>query len=294
MRESIDGVGIGLRREQYAEVLATPPDVPWLEIIPENYVGRGGRDERALRACAERYPIVAHGVSVSLGGPDPLDHQWLSALRGVLDAVDAPWYSDHLCYAAIDGIAFHDLLPLPFTEEAVEHTAARIRMVADALDRPVAVENITYYAKMPGGYLDEPHFVRAVVERAECGLLLDLNNLYVNACNHGRDAFADLEAMPLSRVVQVHLAGFSVEADGRLLDDHGAPAHETVLALYARLIERIGSVPTLFEWDTAVPSLRTVVAEAARADAVRRTALAARQRARRVEPGAGDRPEVIA
>jgi uncharacterized protein (UPF0276 family) len=292
MRGSIDGVGIGLRREHYDELVAAPPDVPWLEIIPENYIDRGGRDARALAEAAERWPIVAHGVSMSLGGPDPLDRDWLASLARLLDAVDAPWYSDHLCYAAIDGIALHDLLPLPFTEEAVEHTAARIRKVADALQRPVAVENITYYARMPGGRLDEPDFVRAVVERADCGLLLDLSNLYVNARNHGRDPWDDLARMPLHRVVQVHLAGFSVEHDGRLLDDHGAPTHDDVLDLYARLVERIGSVPTLFEWDTRVPPLAVVGAEAARADAVRRAALARRAAAQ--APAVALRWEAIA
>jgi hypothetical protein len=262
------GIGIGLRREHYDAILETTRRVDWLEFVPENFIDRDGKGPRALRACAERWPMIPHGVSVSLGGPDPLDRGYLRRLRELLDAVDAPYYSDHLCYTAIDGETFHDLLPLPFSEEAVEHVAARIRMVADILERPVVVENITYYAEMPGSRLGEGEFVGAVLERADCHLLLDLNNVYVNAINHRRDPLQALWALPVERTCHVHLAGYSIEPDGRLLDDHGSKIDSTVLEMYAQFVGRTGPVSTLLEWDTRVPALDDVLDEADRARAV--------------------------
>jgi uncharacterized protein (UPF0276 family) len=222
-----------------------------------------------LRACAERWPIAVHGVSLSLGGPDRLDHAYLVVLKALLDEFAVPLYTDHLCYASIGGISFHDLLPLPFSGEAVMHTARRIREVADALERPVAVENISYYATMPGSELDEGAFVRAVVEEADCGLLLDVNNAYVNAVNHDRDPQAVLLELPLDRTVHIHLAGHCPE-DGRLVDDHGAPVDDAVWSLYRSALARTGPRPTIVEWDTKIPPLARVLDEADRARAIAR------------------------
>lgn len=267
---TVTGAGIGLRRPHFDALTRGEANPRWLEFVPENFVGRGGAWSKTLEACAERWSLIPHGVSVNFGGPDPLDRDYLAALEALLDRIDAPYYSDHLCYTAIDGVAFHDLLPLPWTEEAVEHAAARIRMVADMLERPVLVENITYYASMPGGTMSEAQFVTAVVERAECGLLLDLNNVYVNAVNHGFDAIECLESMPLHRVRQMHVAGFTVEDDGRLLDDHGRPPVPEVLELLRWVVQRIGPIPTLFEWDTSIPPLGDVLAVAEHIDDILR------------------------
>jgi uncharacterized protein len=258
------GVGIGLRREHFAAIERCERTVDWLEIIPENYVGYGGAARRNLAHCRERWPVVAHGVSLSLGGPDPLPGEYVAGLRRLLDELQAPFYTDHLCYATIDGINFYDLLPLPFTEEAVRHTAGRIRELTERLGRPVAVENITYYAEMPGGQLSEGQFVTAVVEEAGCGLLLDVNNVYVNAKNHGLDPLAVLEALPLHRTRQIHIAGH-VEEGGRLLDNHGRPLVDPVWQLYEQALARVGPVPTLLEWDTDIPALDRVLDEADRA-----------------------------
>lgn len=281
------GVGIGLRREHFAAIEQCERTVDWLEIIPENYVGQGGvalggHVRRNLAHCSERWPVVAHGVSLSLGGPDPLDATYIKGLRRLLDELGAPFYTDHLCYATIGGVNFYDLLPLPFTEEAVRHTAARIRELADRLERPVAVENVSYYAVMPGARMSEGQFVSAVVEEAGCGLLLDVNNVYVNARNHsktdtksgatddgagGLDPQAELEALPLHRTVQIHIAGH-VEEGGRLIDTHGRPLVDPVWRLYERALELVGPVPTLLEWDTDIPALDRVLDEADKARAI--------------------------
>jgi len=267
MADEFKGVGIGLRHEHFDEILETKRRVDWLEIVPENYVDIGGRASRILDACLERWRVIAHGVSVSLGGPDPLDEDYLRGLLRLCDKIEAPFYSDHLCYSAIDGIEFLDLLPLPFNDEAVEHSAQRIEAVADRLERQVLVENITYYATMPGSHLQPGAFVTAVAEAADCGLLLDVNNVYCNAKNHGRDPMTMLFELPWERAKQVHLAGH-LEEGPRLLDNHGAPVVDEVWAMYRALLEKAGPIPTLIEWDTDIPALDRVLDEADRARAI--------------------------
>lgn len=265
----ITGVGIGLRREHYADIVQCTRALDFLEIVPENYLDKGGWPLQRLEACAQRWPLAVHGVSMSIGGPDPFDTRHLAALRRLLDRVGATRYTDHLCYAQLGGVAFFDLLPLPWTSAAARHCAERILRLQDALGYPVAVENITDYARMPGASLDEAGFVREVVERADCGLLLDVANVYVNACNHGQDPFATLLALPIERAVQIHLAGSVVE-DGRRIDNHGTAVPEPVWAMYRAVVERVGAVPTLIEWDNAIPPLDRVLDEADRARAIQR------------------------
>ena len=260
-RGTLAGAGIGLRRRHFGSILATERELDFLEIIPENFVGKGGQALRVLDACAERWPILAHGVSMSIAGPDPLDHTYLAALKRLLDRARVPFYTDHLCFATIAGRATWDLLPPPFTDDAVEHCAARIRELADALERPIALENISYYAQMPTSSLSEGEFVTAVVERADCRLLLDVNNVWVNGCNHGHDPRAVLAALPLERAVEVHLAGHLREGP-RLLDNHGSPVCEAVWALYRELVAERGPLPTLIEWDTHIPALDEVLDQA--------------------------------
>ncbi len=263
----LHGVGVGLRREHYDAILACDRQLDFLEVTPENFVEHGGNPLRVLERCAQRWPIAAHGVSMSLGGPDPFDPSYVDGLRRLLETLEVATYTDHLCYAAIDGFAFFDLLPMPFSTAAARHAASRIRELRDRLERPVAVENITYYATMPGSACSEGAFVTEVIERADCGLLLDVNNAYVNARNHGLDPLRALLELPIERAVQIHLAGFCPEG-GRLIDDHGAPVHDDVWRLYRAVIERIGPVPTLVEWDNAIPSMSRLLDEADHARAI--------------------------
>lgn len=256
-------VGLGLRKAYVDALLTTERHVDFIEVIPENIVARGGINLKRARQAAERWPMLAHGVSMSFGGPDPLDHDYLAKLKTLLDELKVPFYTDHLCWSTAHGYATHDLLPLPFTEEAVRHTASRIREVSDALERPIAVENISFYAIMPTSTMSEPEFVRAVCEEADCHLLLDVNNVYVNADNHGRDGMEDLKQLPLSRVIQMHIAGHHRQGS-RLVDTHGAYVCDEVLELGKAAVEVVGDVPILFEWDLYIPPFDEVADEADR------------------------------
>lgn len=261
------GVGIGLRRELFDALPATARPLDWVEIIPENFLTLGGRPRRVLRACAERWPVLPHGVGLNVGGPDPLDLEYVEALSALLAELDAPFFSDHLCYSRLGGIYLHDLLPLPFAEAAVEHVVPRVREVKARLGRPFLLENPSYYARMPGQTLDEAAFLRAVLEEADCGMLLDLNNVYVNAQNHGYDPYAFLDALPLERVGQIHLAGHTVKPEV-IIDTHADRVCDPVWALYRYTLERTGKVSTLIEWDQDIPSLEAVLDEADKARAI--------------------------
>jgi len=260
------GAGIGLRREFYSRLPETSRALDWVEIIPENFLTLGGRSQRALDACVERWPVLPHGVALNIGGPEPLDEDYLSRLKALVERVDAPFFSDHLCFSRLGGAYLHDLLPLPFSEEAVEHVVPRVREVKERVGRPFLLENPSYYARMPGGTLDEAAFLRHVAEEADCGLLLDVNNVYVNARNHGYDPRAFVDALPLERVVQIHLAGHEQRPDV-LIDTHGAPVCDEVWSLYRYVLGRTGPVSTLLEWDQDIPSLEAVLDEADRARA---------------------------
>jgi uncharacterized protein (UPF0276 family) len=268
MSAAVEGVGVGLRRSLYEGLLATDRPVDWLEIVAESFVDAGGQRALMLARCAERWPIVAHGVTLSVGGPDPMDAT-LDALRPLLRALSPPFVTDHLCYASVGGHQTFDLLPLPFHPEAVTHVAARAREAQDRLETPLLLENITYYATMPGSVMSEPAFIRAVLDEADCGLLLDVNNLYLNAVNHGHDPFELLTQMPLERARQVHLAGFSRQ-DDVLLDTHSRPVAEPVWALYEQALMRTGPLPTLIEWDQDIPSIDAVLDQVERARHIQR------------------------
>jgi uncharacterized protein len=262
---AVRGIGIGLRRDFHDELLQSPRGgaVDWLEIVAENFMGMGGRPARVLAAARERWPIVAHGVALSVGGPDPLD-PYLAAVKPLLDSLAVPFFTDHLCYASLGGFQSFDLLPLPFHEAAVEHVAERARQAQNRLERPLLLENITYYAAMPGSDRSEATFLHEVLAEANCGLLLDLTNVYVNALNHGHDPRAQLELLPLSRVGQIHLAGPSRDGD-LWLDTHSTKVPAPVWELYRETLARTGPVPTLIEWDQSIPSLDAVLDEAERA-----------------------------
>ena len=283
---ALRGVGIGLRRPHFDELRTVftvtddhcstqAPEASeillpdWFEFVPENFVGRGGAYADALELAASRRPLVAHGVSLSLGGPDPLDLAYIDQLGALLDAHQVSLYSDHICWAQAGEHGFYDLLPLPWTARAADWIGARAAEVARRLGRPIALENITHYAKMPGGELDEGEFLRRVLDRAGAGLRLDLNNVYVNAHNHGRDPLESLLELPLERTRYVHLAGHGVDGQ-RLIDTHDHPIADGVWRLYEAFSAAQGPCPTLIEWDAKIPELARVCAEAERARRITR------------------------
>jgi uncharacterized protein (UPF0276 family) len=269
-------VGIGLRRPHLSALLALSEGGPdFLELAPENWIGVGGRYGRALGILAERYPLVGHGLSLSLGGPDPLDRELLADLREFLRARTVALYSEHLAATSVDGAQLYDLMPLPFSEEAARHAAARIRAVQDALGRRIAIENISYYAQL-GGPLGEDEFLAAVLAEADCDLLLDVNNVYVNSVNHGGDPRAFIARLPAERVAYYHLAGHDRHSPQLLVDTHGAPVPEPVWDLFEWTCRRLGPRPTVIERDFRLPPLEELLAEAARARAI--LALAAGER----------------
>lgn len=264
------GVGVGLRPAHYPEVLARGAEgrlgVDWLEATSENYMVPGGRPLRVLGEVRSFAPLVLHGVSLNAGSVDPLDEGYLDELAALARRFEPLWISDHLCWTGVGGRNLHDLLPLPHTEEALRHVAARVRRVQERLGRRIALENVSSYVGFPESTLSEWEFLGAVAEEADCGILLDVNNVFVSAHNHGFDPADYVDAVDPERVFQVHLAGHS--ADGPLLvDTHDAPVPEAVWALYARLLRRTGPVSTLVEWDGRLPSFDGLLREAARARA---------------------------
>jgi uncharacterized protein len=259
------GVGIGLRPRHYAEIAAcNATGADFFEAISENFMIPGGRPLRILGEMRERRPLVLHGVSLDLGASDALDRGYLAELAALADRFQPAWLSDHLCWTAHRNAHLHDLLPLPQTEEAVRHVAARVRAVQDRLGRRIAIENVSSYVRFAGDALSEGEFLAAISREADCGILLDLNNLFVNAHNHGDDADAAVGALDPERVFQIHLAGPS-ENGALLIDTHDQPVRDEVWALYERTLARLGPVSTLIEWDDEIPPWERVVAEAARA-----------------------------
>ena len=259
----IHGAGLGLRRSLLQPLAERePPKLGFLEVAPENWMQIGGKLAREFRAMTERYRFVTHGLSLSLGGPAPLDEQFVRDVRIFLDAHGIRDYTEHLSYCSDDG-HLYDLMPIPFTEEAVEHVAARIRRVQDLLERPLAIENVSYYAA-PGQELSELQFVNAVLERADCELLLDVNNIYVNSINHRYDPFAFLDGLKPKAVRYIHVAGHYVEAEDLRVDTHGADVIDPVWALLERAYQRFGPLPTLLERDFNIPPLEELMMEVER------------------------------
>ena len=264
-------VGVGYRRELHEALLDSTDDaVDFLELAPENYLGLGGEWRRRLNAIRERWPLITHGLSLSLGGQAPLDHALLEGLRVFCAEVQTPWHSDHLCLSSVPGSHSHELLPLEFTPETARRTAARVREVADALGRPMAVENISAYGRWPSDQMSEGAFVTQVVRDAECGLLLDVNNILVNALNFHQDPVEILQSFPLDRVVQIHVAGFEPRGEDLVIDTHGAAVDERIWPLLATALEAVGPVPVLLERDNNIPDLDVLLEEVARIRSVGR------------------------
>jgi uncharacterized protein (UPF0276 family) len=236
----------------------------WFEVISENFMVAGGRPLEVLAAVRDRHPLVLHGVSLSIGTTDPLNREYLADLRALAKRFEPAWISDHLCWTGVAGRNLHDLLPLPYTAEVVRHVSQRIREVQDFLERPILLENVSSYLTFRDSTLSECEFLRAVTEEADCGILLDINNIFVNAFNHGFSAEEYLDAIPAGRVVQFHLAGHS-DHGTHLLDTHDHPVREEVWALYERAVRRFGAVSTLIEWDDNIPEFSVLAETAERA-----------------------------
>jgi uncharacterized protein (UPF0276 family) len=254
------GAGLGLRRALLGPLQSMDQGaVDFMEVAPENWIGVGGRFGRQFRQLAERYPIVLHGLSLDIGGPDPLDTALVSAVRELMTEIGAPLYSEHLTYCAAEG-HLYDLLPIPFTEEAVHHVAGRVRQVQDIIGEPIALENASYYAQ-PHRDLSEAEFISAVVAESGCDLLLDVNNIYVNSINHRYDPVAFLDALPLERARYIHVAGHFDEAEDLKVDTHGADVIDPVWSLLGEAYRRLGPLPTLLERDFNLPPLAYLLRE---------------------------------
>lgn len=256
----VKAAGLGLRRSLLTEIIKQPPkNISFYEVAPENWITIGGKLGKQFRAMTERFDFVCHGLSLSLGSTDALDEKFVHAVKAFMHEHKIKCYSEHLSYCSHQG-HLYDLLPIPFTEEAVRHVAQRIRRVQDILEQKIAIENASYYAA-PGQEMAEIDFFNAVVEQADCDILLDLNNIYVNSVNHGYAAESFLRAIPAERIAYAHIAGHYVEADDFLIDTHGADVIDPVWKLLAKAYELYGVFPTLLERDFNIPPLATLLAE---------------------------------
>jgi len=261
------GHGVGLRRDHFERVLAGPTRIDWFEVISENFMADGGKPIDVLTRVRERYPVVLHGVSLSIGSTDPLDEDYLARLRALAARVEPAWVSDHLCWAGVGGHYAHDLLPLPYTEEALDNVARRVHQVQERLGRPIALENVSSYVTFHASAMPEWEFLAEVSRRSGCGILLDVNNIYVSARNHGFDPRAYLAGIPADRVWQFHLAGHS-DKGSFLLDTHDHPVTDAVWDLYGDAVRRFGAVSTLIEWDDNIPTFDRLEEESERARAL--------------------------
>ncbi|WOF75090.1 DUF692 domain-containing protein [Parvibaculaceae bacterium PLY_AMNH_Bact1] len=263
--------GVGLKADHYKRVLETKPDIGWFEVHPENYMGEGGSPHAYLSAIRQDYPLSLHGVGMSLGGVDPLDEDHLARFASLVERYQPALVSEHLAWATHQGDFLNDLLPLPLTEEALNVMAEHVDHMQSALKRQVLVENPSTYLSFVGEVMEEPEFLVALADRTGCGLLLDVNNVFVSACNHGFDPRSYIDSIPADLIGEVHVAGHAVEEiNGAQLriDDHGSAVVEDVWKLFGRLIDRVGPKPTLVEWDTNVPPWDVLKAEADKADAL--------------------------
>jgi uncharacterized protein (UPF0276 family) len=256
--------GIGLRAPHYREILDTLPDIGWLEVHSENFFGRGGQPLHYLERVRSHYPLSLHGVGLSLGSVDGLQHEHLVRLRALADRFEPTLMSDHLCWGAIGARHLNDLLPLPYTEEALDVVCANVAQAQDFLRRQLLVENVSSYLQFADSSIPEWDFVAEVARRTGCGILLDVNNIHVSAVNHGFDPLCYLDAIPAHSVREIHLAGF--DSNGLcLIDTHGTPVAGPVWNLYGEALTRVGAMPTLIEWDTDVPALDVLLGEARKA-----------------------------
>ncbi|HED17739.1 MAG TPA: DUF692 domain-containing protein, partial [Gammaproteobacteria bacterium] len=271
-RNPLSGVGLGLRTPHYEFVEQHQPDIPWFEVLIDNYLVDGGEPIQHLTRVRENYPITFHGVGMSLGSTDPLNMDYLKSLRDMIERFEPAQVSDHLAWVSTQQTYMHELLPLPFTEEAIKHVSNRIQQVQDFLGQRILVENVSSYMQFRDSDCSEWDFLNEIVQRADCNLLLDINNIYVSAENHQFNAQDYLDAIPVSRVREMHLAGYE-DRGTYLLDSHSRPVHQPVWELYKQALQRVGPAPTLIEWDQNIPDFNVLLEEAGHADAIARDIL---------------------
>ncbi len=262
--------GVGLKREHYREIIEISPDIGWFEIHAENYMGEGGAPHHYLGAIRDRYPLSLHGVGLSIGGSGPLDREHLARLKVLIERYEPALFSEHLAWSSHDSVYLNDLLPLPYTEETLARVCEHVEEVQERLGRRMLLENPSTYLAFADNAMSEVEFLRKVVRRTGCGLLLDVNNVFVQSVNHGFDATAFLDEFPVEHVGEIHLGGHAADSDDDgsmlLIDDHGREVADPVWALYARALSRAGAKPTLIEWDNDVPAWSVLFTEAKRAD----------------------------
>ncbi|KTD33683.1 hypothetical protein Lnau_2160 [Legionella nautarum] len=254
------GFGLGLRPEHYEDILLNKPDVDWFEIITENYLIPGGKPLYFLDKIRENYPVVMHGVSLSIGSADPLDRAYLKELKSLAERINPVWISDHLCWTGVQGLNMHDLLPIPYTEEAITHIVSRIEEIQDYLGQRILIENVSSYLTFIQSEMTEWEFICEITQRADCYILLDVNNIYVSSVNHDFDALDYINAIPAERVVQIHLAGHS-DHGTYIIDTHDAPIIQPVWDLYAKTIAKLGPKSTMIERDDNIPPLAELLVE---------------------------------
>ncbi|HAC65404.1 MAG TPA: hypothetical protein DCF68_18210 [Cyanothece sp. UBA12306] len=262
---ALQGVGVGLRSCHYQNILTDLPPVSWFEILSDNYLNTEGLPLYYLEQIRQHYPVTLHGVGMSLGSTDPLNFDYLAKLKQLANWVEPVYISDHLAWISIGGYYLNELLPLPYTKEVLDHVTERIKQVQDYLGTQILIENPASYFTFTNSTLSEEEFIKALVESADCYLLLDVNNLYVNASNHGFNPLNYLDIMPKNRVKQIHLAGYE-KRDNYLFDTHGHQIHPPVWQLYQEALNRFGNIPTLIEWDTDIPPWEVVMTEAKKAE----------------------------
>lgn len=260
MSKVIEGFGLGLRTEHYREFVAARQRVDWLEVISENYLVDGGKPLHFLDRIRRDYPMVMHGVSLSIGGSDAIDRAYLQQLRALVDRIDPAWVSDHLCWTGTDSVNLHDLLPLPYSEASLRHLEGRVAEVQEAIGRPLLLENVSSYVSYRADEMSEWAFIAELIGRTGCELLLDVNNVYVSSVNHGFNPQHFIDAMPAAAVRQIHLAGHEDHGD-YIIDTHDHPVCDAVWDLYAYTLRRLGPVPTMIERDDDIPALPVLVAE---------------------------------
>ncbi len=278
MKTELQGFGLGLRTDHYRDFIDASPRVDWLEVISENYLVPGGKPLYFLDRIRRDYPMVMHGVSLSIGGTDPFDADYLKQLKALVDRIQPAWISDHLCWTGTESLNLHDLLPMPYTHAALRHLTARLQQVQDYLGRPLLMENVSSYVTYPSDEMSEWEFIAELAMCSGCDLLLDVNNVYVSSVNHGFDPHVFIDAMPAQHVRQIHLAGHE-DHGSYIIDTHDHPVSDAVWDLYAHTIRRLGMVPTMIERDDNIPPLAELITEL---DAARRLAeqtLAAKERA---------------
>jgi uncharacterized protein (UPF0276 family) len=269
----IQGCGIGLRQEHYEKIKEQQPNIPWFEVLSDNYLIEGTVQRDYLYKFREKYPVTFHGVGLSIGSTDPLNLDYLKRLKKLKDEVQPAWISDHLCWTSAHGVVTHDLIPLPYTENVVKHIVDRISQVQDYLGQQLVIENVSSYLQFKSTDMTEWDFINEVTRLSDCKLLLDVNNIYVSAINHKFKAEEYLFAMPVDRVAEIHLAGYE-DRGTHLLDTHSRPVTEPVWDLFEKAIEHVGNVPVLIEWDNDIPSLERVTKESLKAQKIQQKVLA--------------------